>query len=135
MQLSKKTELWVAMLAIMLVMATFILFIDFGIKSAILEESNKLRLAIEAEEVRRNGQRRAEADANGATNDAPDHPAIPSDVLVVDPAGMEAGGSANGSKAAARSPRARRAKPSGQSSDRAVPGGNEQLGTSTPKGE
>jgi hypothetical protein len=124
-ELSKKqAEFWAFIIIMCTAAAIAVLLLDFGIKSAILEESTRLRLLIEGEEVRRSGHKRAEANANGATNDAPHDAAIPSDVLVVDPLGMEAGDDSNGAeKSAADSPN-RRAQSGRPASSRTIPGGD-----------
>jgi hypothetical protein len=120
----KQTEFWVFILVMCIAVSCAVLLVDFGIKAAILEESTRLRLVIEDEEVRRSGRKRAEADANRATNDAPDDASIPGNVLVVQPARMEAGGSANGTEKQVPSPRVRRPKSGRPATDRTVSEGN-----------
>jgi len=111
MEMSKKqAEFWVAMIVLCIVVAVAILLVDFGIKSAILEESNRLRLSIE-EAMR--GQKPAGANESGADNVAPNNPPYPADVLVVEPSRMEKGVSDNGDKAPGTAPRQRRTKPTG----------------------
>jgi hypothetical protein len=109
----KQAQFWCALLAMMIVVAVAVLFLDFGIKSAILEESLRLRGKIEEEEKRR-GQKSSTANSNRIDNDASVDPAVPSDLLVHESTGLEEGSSPNGTKAKARIPRTRDAKPSGQ---------------------
>lgn len=122
MQLTKKQlEFWTFIIVMALAASIAVLLIDFTIKTAILEESNKLRLVIEGWQ---GGQNRQATDANGAVADPDNDAAIPGDVLVVDPSRMEAGGAANGSKAPRQSPANGRAKSRRPSSPGTIPGGN-----------
>jgi len=117
----RQTEFWVAMLVLCIIVATAILLVDFGIKSAILQESNRLRLTIEGE---LNGRVAKTTNAGRATNKSADDPPYPSDVLVVNSPGMEAGSADNGDKAPGGNARKRRAQPSRQTSSRTIPGGD-----------
>lgn len=104
----KQAEFW-AFIIIMCTMAAFaILIVDFGIKSAILEESIRLRLIIEEH----SGHKLSQPNDSGATNDAPDNPSFPSDVLVVNPERMEAGNDTNRSAQATHRSANRNSKPS-----------------------
>lgn len=105
----KQAEFWSLIIAMMIAVAIIILLIDFGIKAAILEESNKLRLVIEKE---RSGQKPGSANANGAANDTPNNPPLPSDVLVVDPPRMETRNGHTGSQKPPARARNRRNEPS-----------------------
>lgn len=122
MDLNKKQlEFWAFIIIMALGASIAVLLIDFSIKTAILEESNKLRLVIEGWQ---GGQHRQATDANGVVpnpdNDAP----ISSDVLVVDPPGMETGSGANGSKTPDKSTSNRRAQSRRPSRPGTIPGGN-----------
>lgn len=89
MNLTKKqAEFWVAILVLCLVVAIAITLVDFSIKSAILRESNALRLKIEAWEVA-NGRGSKETVSNGAAPNATDDTAISGTVLVDSSPGME----------------------------------------------
>lgn len=126
MDLTKRqAEYWAFILALMITIAVAVLLIDFAIKTAILEESNKLRMMLEAEEVRRNGQKPKPTDAGRAANISDNNPSIPGDVLVVDTPGMETGNVHNGTKEAATGQATRRPKPRRSPSPRTIPGGNE----------
>lgn len=120
MQLTKKQlEFWTVILLLCIGTAVMVLILDFGIKAAILEESTRMRLKIEEWE-KLNGRVPAEANASRNANDASDDPALPGDVLVVNPSRMEAGGHPNGSTAAARKTRQRRSEPHGEATDNPV---------------
>lgn len=122
MELTKKqAEFWAFIIIMCTMAAMAILLVDFGIKSAILEESTRLRLTIEEH----NGQQRQESNASGVANDAPNDPPFPSDVLVEYPKRMEAGNDTNGSAKAARRPANRPTKPGGSSGSGTIPHGNE----------
>lgn len=108
----KQTEFWAVILIICLVVSAAIMLVDFQIKQAILEESLRLRLALEEWEVRYSGLR---AGQNGASNDSGNHSTIPGNVLVDQPARMETGNVSNG--ATPQAPKAtsrRQPKPRGQ---------------------
>lgn len=125
MEMSKKqAEFWVALIVLCIIFAVAILLVDFGIKAAILEESTRLRLTIEDEEVRRSGRNTTGANAVGIDNDRSNDPAFPADVLVDNPSRMEKGSSANGDKTPGTNPRKRRAQPSRPSSSRTIPNGD-----------
>jgi hypothetical protein len=115
MEMSRKqAEFWVAMIVLCIIVAVAILLVDFGIKSSILEESNRLRLQIE--EWSR-GQKPTGANESGAANVAPNDPPYPSDVLVVESPGMETGEHNNGDtppSGNANKTRKRRAESGGQ---------------------
>ena len=129
MQMSKKGEFLAVLLTLCTVVMVVVLLLDIQIKAAILEESTKLRLTIEDEEVRQSGRRRQETNADRVSNDAPNDAPIPSNVLVVKPAGMEAGSASNGTEKPVPSPRVRRSKSGRPASDRTVPQGNGSVGT------
>ena len=120
----KQAEFWVALIVLCIIFAVAILLVDFGIKAAILEESTRLRLAIEDEEVRRSGRNTAGTNAVGTDNDRNNDPAFPADVLVVDPSRMEKGSSPNGDKTPGTNPRKRRAQSPRQASPRTIPNGD-----------
>jgi hypothetical protein len=104
----KQAEFWAILIIACTIVAIAVLLIDFGIKTAILEESVKLRLKIEEWE---RGQH-TETATIGATNDAPIDDSVPSLVLVDDPAGMETGKSPNNGTGTVRNTTSkRRAKP------------------------
>lgn len=125
MEMSKKhAEFLVALLVLCIIFAAAILLVDFGIKAAILEESTRLRLAIEDEEVRRSGRNTTGANAVRADNDRGNDPPFPADVLVEHSPGMEKGSSANGDKAPGTNPRKRRAQSPRQASPRTIPNGD-----------
>jgi hypothetical protein len=106
MELNKKqTEFWAVILIICLVVSAAIMLVDFQIKQAILEESVRLRLAIEEWEVRSSGLR---ANKNRATNDSTDNATISGSVLVDQPARMETGNVSNGATKQAPKTTARR---------------------------
>jgi len=111
MQMTKKqAEFWVALLVLCIIVAVAVLLVDFGIKAAILEESNKLRLTIEGIE---RGQNAGGAAQDRADNNTSNDATIPSDVLVGDTPGMEAGSAdnpatVNGQSQATRRPKSRR---------------------------
>jgi hypothetical protein len=107
MEMNKKqAEFWGLIIGMMIAVALVILVIDYGIKTAILEESTRLRLVIEGE---KSGQKPVSADANGTANDSRDDPPILGNVLVDDPTGMETG---NGHKRSEKpSARARNRRP------------------------
>lgn len=86
MELGKKTEFWAVVLIVCLVVSVAVMLVDFGIKSAILEESNRLRRVIEEHQI---GQRTAAATQAGTSHDGSvDYP-FPSDLLVGDPRPVE----------------------------------------------
>jgi hypothetical protein len=120
----KQAEFWAFVLMMCIAVSCVVLLVDFGIKAAILEESNKLRLTIEEEEVRRSGRRREEANANGIVPDAPVDAPIPGHVLVVDAAGMEETGPSNGAAEPLPAARIRRPKSGRPATDRAIPSGD-----------
>lgn len=119
----KQAEFWVALIVMCIIFAIAILLVDFGIKAAILEESNRLRLVIE-EEVRTSGRNATGANAGRAANDGNNHPAFPADVLVEHSTGMEEGSSANGDTAPNTGTRKRRAQPARPSRPRTIPNGD-----------
>lgn len=106
MELNKRqTEFWAVILIICLVVSAAIMLVDFQIKQAILEESSRLRLDIEAWEVRTSGLRTGQDRANA---DSDKHATIPGSLLVDDAARMEAGNVPNGDKTQAPKTTARR---------------------------
>lgn len=89
MELTEKaTKFWAVMLMVCLVVSVAIMVVDFSIKQSILEESTRLRLDIEAWEVRQSGLRTSKV---GATNNPANNPTVSRNVLVDNPARMEAG--------------------------------------------
>ncbi len=121
----KQAEFWTVLLFLCVIAATAILMLDFGIKAAILEESTRLRLLIEAH----SGKVAGPANANGVANDAPDNTPVPGDVLVVNSGTVETGNVHNGSKDTLSTTTSGRNKPSRPNRNRAVPGGNDAVGT------
>lgn len=121
----KQAEFWTVLLFLCVIAATAILMLDFGIKAAILEESTRLRLLIEAH----SGKVAGPANANRVANDAPDNTPVPGDVLVVNPGTVETGNVHNGSKDTLSTTTSGRNKPSRPNRNRAVPGGNDAVGT------
>lgn len=116
MELSKKqVEFYTAILVLCIIFAVAITLVDYGIKASILEQSNNLRLRIEEWE-RDNGRKPAGANEVGNSDDTPDNVPLPSDVLVVNPPGMETGNGRSGHTPKARNPRPNRTKPSRPSS-------------------
>jgi hypothetical protein len=92
----KQLEFWTFTIVLCLILTFTVLLVDFGIKAAILEESAKLRLAIEEAKLR--GQRPSAANESGTATLNSDDASIPSDVLVVDATGMETGNVPNGTQ-------------------------------------
>jgi hypothetical protein len=62
-------RLWLFLVVLMLGTAVTVLLLDFGIKAAILEESNALRLAIERERNEQFVRRTEVPNANGTSSD------------------------------------------------------------------
>lgn len=121
MEMTKKqAEFWVAILVLCLFTAVAIMLVDFGIKAAILEESNRLRLTIEEETVRR-GQKPVRTNEDRNTNDISNDPPLPSDVLVVDSSRVEERNTPNGATAKGANIRPRRAQSRGPASSRGIP--------------
>jgi hypothetical protein len=124
MEMSKKqTEFWVALLVLCIIFAVAIMLVDFGIKSSILEQSNRIRLLMEDWEIR-NGRI-----TTGATDirDNDDHSndiAFPGDVLLFDPPGMETGNADNGTAEKTDNTSTRRSKPIRPTSPRTIPHGD-----------
>jgi hypothetical protein len=114
MQLSRKQlEFFGVIIVICTIISAVILLIDFGIKTAILEESVRLRLKIEQWE-RVNGLN-TKTTANGVVDDAPINTPVPGLVLVDDTPGMETTERSNGAEKIRKvSPQNRRPKPDGQ---------------------
>jgi hypothetical protein len=110
MEMNKKqAEFWTILLILCIIVAVAVTIIDFSIKTAILEESLRLRGVIEAH----SGRDKAGTIDNGTANDVPNDTAIPRDVLVDDAPRMEAGNADNGATEKAPNSRARRAKSDG----------------------
>jgi hypothetical protein len=123
MEMNKKqAEFWGLIIGMMIAVALVILIIDYGIKTAILEESTRLRLIIEGE---KRGQKPVSTDANGVGDDLLHNPALSSDVLVVDTSAMEAGNGHPRSQKSSPRARNRRSEPDGSPNDRAIQDGNE----------
>ena len=125
MQVSKKAEFLAALLTICTIVMVVVLLIDFSIKTAILEESNKLRLIIEREEVVISGRRRAEANPDGNAPKSAHDPVVFGDLLVDDPTGMETSVSDNGAEKTIPNPANRRAKPSRPNRSRTIASGDQ----------
>lgn len=124
MELSKKqVEFYTAILVLCIIFAVAITLVDYGIKASILEQSNNLRLRIEEWE-RDNGRKPAGANEIRATNDAPNDTPFPSDVLLVNPPGMETGNGAQGHTAKARNTSSTRSKSRRPASNRTIPNGD-----------
>jgi hypothetical protein len=82
MDMSKKqAEFFTVLIIICTVTAALILLIDFQIKGAILEESNRLRRVIERES--------AAADGSRPIDNRSDNPSYPADLVHSGNAGME----------------------------------------------
>jgi|SRR5271165_1925030 len=82
-----KVKFWGILAVIILVFSITILLVDMGIKTAIVQESNNLKLFIERHT---NGQTTAGSDESGDSSNAGDNSPLPGDVLAFNPAGMEA---------------------------------------------
>lgn len=124
MEMSKKqAEFWVALIVLCTIFAVAILLVDFGIKSAILEESNRLRIKIEDWE-RANGRKSAGTNEVGNANDASDNYPLPSDVLVVDTSRLEAGNGDARNTTKARNTSTNGAKSSRPARNRTIPNGD-----------
>ena len=122
MQMTKKqAEFWVALLVLCIIVAVAVLLVDFGIKAAILEESNKLRLTIEGIE---RGQSAGGAAQDRADNNTSNDATISSDVLVGDTPGMEAGSADNPATVNGQSQATRRPKPRRPARNREVQSGD-----------
>ena len=119
----KQAEFWVALIVLCTIFAVAILLVDFGIKSAILEESNRLRIKIEDWE-RANGRGTAGANEVGNADDTSDDHPFSSDVLVVDPSRMEAGNGTKGDSTKADNTAANGSKPRRQTRARTIPNGD-----------
>lgn len=85
----RQAEFWTLIIGICTVVSIAVLLLDFGIKAAILEESTRLRIAIE-DEARKNGRQSKETNTGRIDNDDSVDGPIPDDLLVVDSTGMEA---------------------------------------------
>lgn len=121
-------EFWAVLLVILVGTAVLIMLVDFGIKAAILEESNRLRLKIE-EWDKEHGRGTAEANPGRTDNDSGDNTSVPIPLLVDSPAGMETADVPNGTKEAVVNPRARRRpKSSRQTDNSGIQDGNESVG-------
>lgn len=118
----KQAEFFAILILICTVTAAAILVIDFQIKGAILEESNKMRRAIEGWQ---RGQRTTTA--NGSRSDGNDryNPAYPSDMVDSGTTGMEETGTIPGSNGTAPAPKPGRPKRPGSSRPGSIPGTGE----------
>lgn len=116
----KQIQFWLAMLFLCLMVAVAITLVDFGIKAAILEESNRLRRLIEGEEIGRIKESNAKGDTTNPVYDPP----LPSSLLVDKPTRMETTDDANGDKKQGPNTRQRVSKPRGQASPRTIQDGN-----------
>lgn len=116
----KQIEFWTAMLFLCIVIAVAITLVDFGIKSAILEESNRLRREIEKWDVRLNGL--ANAEGNNPVSDY--DPPLPSSLLVDKPARVEAENAPNGATKSRPNARQRQSQPRRQASPRTIQDGD-----------
>lgn len=115
----KQTQFWVAILILCLVVAVAITLVDFSIKAAILEESNRLRKVIEDY-----GRIPESANAPGANNDTDNDPPLPGSILVDKPTGMEATNAPNGIAKSSRNSGTRRAQPGRQARTRTIQNGD-----------
>lgn len=122
MEMSKKqAEFFTALIFICTVTAAVILLIDYQIKSAILEESNRMRKEIE----RYYGQRPAAANGGRFDRNPSNDPAYPADLVDSRATGMEETGTipgSNGTGPASKPRRTRATRPDGPGS---VPGNGE----------
>ena len=124
MELSKKQiEFYTAILVLCIIFAVAITLVDYGIKASILEQSNKLRLDIEEWE-NRIGRKPAGANEVGNSDDTTNDYPLPSDVLVVNPPGMEAGNGATGHTPKADNTAKNGPKPSRPTRARTIPNGD-----------
>jgi hypothetical protein len=122
MEMTKKqAEFWAFIIIICSMTALAILIVDFGIKSAILEESTRLRLTIEEH----SGHKRQKSDDSRTANDPSDDSHISGDVLVVNSQRMEKGNVHNGAEKASNGSPDRESKPSRSVGRRTIPHGNE----------
>ena len=121
MQVSKKAEFLAALLTVCTVVMVAVLLIDFSIKTAILEESNKLRLLIEGEEVARS-ERRAKATTDRNAPESAHDPIVFGGLLVDDPTGMEAASSHNGAEKQTARTTTRRTQSRRSNPARTIPG-------------
>jgi hypothetical protein len=78
-------KFWLFLVTLMLATAVAVLLLDISIKAAILEESNALRLAIEAERNNRYERRTENPSANGASGNG----SHSGDVVDINDAGLE----------------------------------------------
>jgi hypothetical protein len=125
MEMSKKqTEFWVALLVLCIIFAVAIMLVDFGIKSSILEQSNRIRLLMEEWEIK-NGRVTAGANEIRTNDDRDNNPSLPGDVLLVNPPGMETGNADNGDTEKTNNTGTRRPKSGRPASPRTIPHGNE----------
>lgn len=116
----KQIQFWLAMLFLCLIVAVAITLVDFGIKAAILEESNRLRKLIEGEEIGRVQKANTAGDSSNSIYDPP----LPSSLLVDKPARMEAKDGPNGATKPGPNARQRVSKPRGQASPRTIQDGD-----------
>lgn len=124
MEMSKKqTEFWVALLVLCIIFAVAIMLVDFGIKTSILEQSNRIRLLMEEWEIK-NGRITAGANEVRTSDDSNNNPSLPGDVLLVNPPGMETGNAHNGTTEENNNTGTRRPKHSRQTSPRTIPHGD-----------
>lgn len=84
-----KTKFWAILIGVMVAVAVAVTIIDITIKAAILEESNAFKQRMNG--AKWNGPGPDKANSNGAVDNAPNHGTVPSDVLGVFPARLEAG--------------------------------------------
>lgn len=125
-ELSKKQmEFFTVMFLIIVGVLTLITIIDIATKTAIIEQATKLRLTIEGY----NGSDTGRPDQSGATARLPVDAPIPSDVLDLNAARMEAGSAGNGSKASPANRRQRRPQSPRASRSPEVSGGNKPMGS------
>jgi hypothetical protein len=124
MEMTKKqVEFYTAILVLCIIFAVAITLVDYGIKASILEQSNGLRLRIEEWE-QNNGRKSAGTNEVRTNNDPDNNAPIPSDVLVVNPPGMEAGNDTTGHTATASNSRAQRSKSGRSASSRTIQNGD-----------
>lgn len=93
-----KVKFWAILAIVILVFAIIITMIDLGIKTAIIQESNSLKLFIERHT---NGQPTARPDESRDNTNADNDPPLSGDVLAFNPTRMESGNVRQRSKARA----------------------------------
>ena len=130
MELTKKqAEFWGTLIGLMIAVALFVLLIDIQIKNAILEQSTRLRLAIE-KEARDRGRGTEGTIPDGIYHESGYDAAIPADLLVDDATRMEARNVPERATPKVANSRKRRPPVNrGDSAGTSVPPGNDSMGT------